>query len=180
MAFGIAAAVIIPALLILFKAIAFRGDLHQKWSQRIDLCSAGLAELADRRIKILRSESIRIVGDPNEQFDPAYVVSEPVRLMAYVTDFQRAIKTRQKLHRWHKTNLRYASFAPYATSIYIFGAVLLTLYYTGLTGLTIIKILGFSLVVASLIGGAVVSGVHFYCDRRLVTAEMIADEVGSL
>jgi hypothetical protein len=173
---GIAVALLLPAILFLPKVSSFRGDLHDKWHQRCDLCSAALAERAFKRITILRDEATRIVGHPNASFDPASAVGDPQELVRYVKEFQDAISLRTKLDKWLRWMLKSAGMAPIAAVFYVVGTAIGTAYYAkwwewhpALIGACVCA--GGGLVL-----GMVITGVHFYCDRRLSSAEIKANE----
>ena len=173
---GIAVGLLLPAILFLPKVSSFRGDLHEKWHQRCDLCSAALAERAFKRITILRDEATRIVGHPNAAFDPASAVGDPRELVRYVKEFQDAISLRTKLDKWVRLMLKSAGIAPIAALLYLVGTAIGTAYYAKWWEWHPALITACAMAGGGLILGMAITGVHFYCDRRLSSAEIIANK----
>lgn len=173
---ALAAATIIPAMLLGVKASSFRGDMHKKWRQRSGLCAAALEDRAARRIRRLRDEAIKLIGEPGAPFEPEFALVDPKQLAKYVKEFQDAIALRSKLDRWVQWMLRSAGVAPVALALYVVGGLDLTVYYAKWWEWRPALPIGCAIAGVGLLVGAVVLVLHYYCDRRLSSAEIIADE----
>ncbi|GAB3241551.1 hypothetical protein GCM10027535_55630 [Mycolicibacterium hippocampi] len=177
---GIAAAIVVPALLIFPKASSFRGDLHDKWHQRATLCGAALAERAYRRIRILRDEATRLIGEAGAPFDPSLAVGDPQQLVRYVTEFQDAIRLRANLDRWLKSMIKTAGIAPIAVGLYVIGTSIGTTYYANWWEWPPALVIACGCAGGGVLLAVVVIAAHFYFDRRLTSAEIIANEPDEL
>ncbi|MCV7306806.1 hypothetical protein [Mycobacteroides immunogenum] len=173
------AAVIFPAIAILFKASSLRGDLHEKWHTRSNLCAAALGELANHKIEILRDEAIRMLGEADSPFNPARSLSDPEQLRTCVTEFQTALEYRTNLKKWLTMMLIFAGIAPWAMLSYITGAAATTAYFMNISKQAFILYIGISLVSLGFIMGAILAIVHFYCDRKLSSAEIFSNQGGA-
>lgn len=173
---ALAAGTIIPPLLLAVKVSSFRGDMHDKWRQRSGLCAAALEDRATRLIERLRDEAIKLVGEPGAPFQPNFALADPDRLTAYVSKFQDALSRRSKLNRWLNLMLKSAGVAPAALALYVVGGIDLTVYYANWWTWWPALPMGLSMVGLGVLLGTIVLVMHYYFDRRLSSAEIIAND----
>lgn len=116
------------------------------------------------------------MGHPNAPFDPASAVGDPEQLVRCVQEFQDALANRSKLDGWLQTMLKSAGLAPVAAAAYIIGASIGTAYYARWWEWRATLITACMLVSGGIVLGVVVAAIHFYCDRKLVSAEITSNQ----
>ena len=95
---SLAAVLLLANIGALWKTASLRGDIHNKWRQRVGLAEAGLSENAANELRSLFRQ-IEDLLSPGRDFDPLRVIANPGALVASATRFKRLIQKRDQLQR---------------------------------------------------------------------------------
>jgi hypothetical protein len=170
---GLGAACIVPGLGLLWRSASLRGDLFNKWAERVDITHAGLTERAVRLLRELQTETDRLLGDPTDPFVPLFAIADPAPLSNLTSRFHKCLRARRRLKRRFKAIVILGSVCPSLVGFYVLGAVAALSYFADWQDRRWIGITGLSVSGAAIGLGAIVVLVYVYLNTRLTTAEIM-------
>jgi hypothetical protein len=170
---SLGAACIVPALIVLWKSASLRGDLHNKWADRVDIAIAGLDEYGVHLLRKLQVAIDHKLGEPDEGFDPDLVIEDPGPLVRLTRQFERAVVARRKARRRFKIVMELSAATSYLAALFIVGAVLTLLYYSDVYRGFAINTVGVGMCIVALVLGAALVGSYVYLEHKLATAEIL-------
>lgn len=174
-ALALGVALIVPALGVLWKCSSLRGDLFNKWNERVDIAEAGLSEHAIGLLRELQDRTDLLLGQENSsEFDPALALADPAPLTRITRKFHRAIVARKRLARRFALLVLLGAVAPFLVIPYLLGSVLAFAYYSELYSGHWAASWGIVLAVSSLGLGAFLVLGHLYLNWRLASAEIMS------
>ena len=150
-----------------------RGDVFEKWRQRVQLAEAGLSEEAANQLRHMQSQIIRLLGK-EAQFDPDRAVADPGDLLAGVLRFKRLIETRDRLQNRFQLLLQLGPVLFGALLLLAAGIVLMFIHYGGIASNPLLSLVGVAISAAS---GAIVVicfGFYVYLQQSLSGAEILS------
>jgi hypothetical protein len=170
----IAVACLLPAIIAGWKAASWRGDVFNKWSDRVTVTHAGLNERATRELIELQDEvSAALAGDP-DQFSPAQLSVDPDPLVAHANLCARLLVARDRLRpRFRRYRLLGRILIPIIV-LYVAGVILATLHFVEVLDGSWAKWVGLVTVAAAVIAGVMVFGLYAHYESRLTAAEEMA------
>jgi hypothetical protein len=174
---GIVLAVAVPCLLLVlpaaWKAASLRGDIFNKWSERVDLAHAGLHDRAITELLGLQDDISEALGGATG-FTPAEVWIDPDPLVRRANQCAELLHARDKLHGRF---LRHRQLGPVlipGVVAYVVGWLAATLYFTDVIKGLWAMVLGFVLGGLAIVTGVVVFGLYAYFESKLTAAEEMA------
>ena len=160
------------------RVTSLRGDLVQKWRQRVTLADAGLSEQAAEELRSLQRKIGEVLG-AGIRFNPSQVVADPAELLASVQRVQLLIEARDGL----KGNYNRLLLIPRAFfwGLLAADAGMVTLFVS-ISGIWSSKWLGWVVLVVCFLA-AMVLGIALVLYRqsqeRLADADILSSSPGS-
>jgi hypothetical protein len=120
--YALVVALLAPGVVGLLKAASFRGDIFDKWNDRVDVTLAGLSERAVTELLVLQRDINTVLGGTAEgEFDPLKVVVDPSMLSGHVDKYQHCIGVRNKLRKQFAHLLK---LGPISISCFVISVVM--------------------------------------------------------
>src|SRR4051794_31527710 len=107
---GVAAAFLLPALGAGWKASSLRGDIGNRWSDRVSIAHAGLHERAIVELTRLQVAIGEMLGGAAGSFSPAAVWADPGPIVELANRCAEILRTRDKLFSRLRRHRRNGSF----------------------------------------------------------------------
>jgi hypothetical protein len=171
---GVAAALMIPAVVAGWKAASLRGDINEKWSERVAVAHAGLTTLAVEELLALQIEIGRLLGGSGGGFDPGQVTIDPEPLTSRSERFGALIRARDSVQARFVRHRRLGPYLLGACVLYILGLGASTAVFEDVVDSEVVKVVGLGAVTLA-IGIAVVVFILFaYYESRLASAEILS------
>ena len=165
----------VPVLPAAWKAASLRGDIFNKWSERVDVAHAGLSERANAELLELQSQIAESVGGGSEgAFTPAEVWLDPDPFIGRANRCATLLRARDKLRRRFRRHRQLGPTLIPLIVVYVAGWLLATLYFTEVLAERWEKWLGFTLGGVAASGGLIVFGLYAYYESKLTAAEEMA------
>jgi len=93
---ALGAALLIPGIVALWRAASLRGDLSQRWIDRVDLVLTGLSEKAADELLQIQLMASDVVGSPGAR-DPLQIVGDPSALRSRLKRFVAMLRARDRV-----------------------------------------------------------------------------------
>jgi hypothetical protein len=173
-ALGVAVACLLPALPAGWKAASLRGDIFQRWAERVDVARAGLTERAKDELLNLQAEIAHALGGPGGDFSPAEVIADPAPLVDGAKRCADILRARDKLHARFR---RHRSLGPMllgVVGVYVLGWIVATLHYTGVVDSTAFGVVGVVVAAIAVLAGVLIFIVYATCESQLARAEELS------
>ncbi len=175
--YALIVALLAPGVAALWKAASLRGDISEKWNNRVDVTFAGLSERAVQELFALRTEiNDLLIGSADGDFDPLKVVVDPSKLSGHVSKFQKCIQVRSKLRKRFEHLLKLGPIAVGIVGVYLIGVATVAAYYTELYRHWWLGRAGIILSSADIVAGMAVIADYAYLQHRLSSAEILSGE----
>lgn len=173
------AAVLVPlwlfALGVLWKSSHLRGDVGARWSSRVGLAVASLTERAANALLVLNDTIASRLGGLSEPFDPWTLVTDPSELVEATSCFQTALKDRDRLRRWHGSQVRAAPYAIALSTMLVLVTALQSLYLLRTFGRASSAGFRWALITMWIVlgvGGFALGARYIYLEQRISGAEL--------
>jgi hypothetical protein len=164
-----------PVLPAAWKAASLRGDIFNKWSERVDLAHAGLNERATSELLELQAQISEIVGGTGEgAFTPAEVWLDPDPFIDRANRCATLLRARDKLRGRFRRHRQLGPTMIPLIVVYVAGWLLATLFFTEVIHHPWEKILGFVLGGVAAAGALIVFALYAYYEAKLTAAEEMA------
>jgi hypothetical protein len=167
---AVAIACLIPALPAGWKAASLRGDIFNKWSERVDLAHAGLTERIKDELLSLQAEIDRALGGAGADL-PAQVVADPGPLVASANRCAELLHTRDRLRGRFRRHRRMGPILIGVVVIYVVGWVLATAHYTDIVRSKWVGITGLAIAGTAIGLAIIVFLAYAYFESKLAIAE---------
>ncbi|MCW3047310.1 MAG: hypothetical protein JWO74_1594 [Solirubrobacterales bacterium] len=171
---GLAVACLLPALPAGWKAAGLRGDIFQKWAERVDVAHAGLTERAKDELLNLQAEIANALGGPGRSFSPAEVIADPVPLVDGAKRCADILRARDKLHARFRRHRRLGRLLLGVVAVYVLGWIVATLHYSDVVYPTWVGITGIAVAGSAVFAGVLVFIVYATCESQLARAEELS------
>jgi hypothetical protein len=171
-ALGIAVGCLLPALGAGWKAASWRGDVYNKWSDRVDLAHAGLNERATRELVALQEAISEALGPAG--FIPAEVWTDPDPLVKRANRCGRLLRARERLRGRFRRLRQLGPILIPTVVAYILGWLAATLYFTDVVEASWAKWLGYAVGGLAVCVIVAVFCLYAYFESKLTAAEEMA------
>jgi len=115
-------AIVLATIAAAWRFAGLRGDISEKWGERIDVAKAGLSEHATEILREMEHEIADLLGT-GEPFDPLDVVKDPAVLKTEATDFLKLMRLRDRAESRYRLLLRMGPIGLVASIIFALGIV---------------------------------------------------------
>ena len=130
------------------RTTSLRGDLVQKWRDRVRLAEAGLSERAATELRTLQ-QSIHDLLGTGVSFKPAHVVADPGDLLSSVKRIQQLIDARDGIQGSYNKLLSIPSVFFWGLVVADSGVALFLVGFGGFWSHTLLELIGCVLFVVS-------------------------------
>lgn len=178
-AVGVAAALLLPAIPGLWRAASMRGDLFQKWKDRVDLAYNGLSEQAAAELIRIQEITTRLVVSAGEPFDPIRIVQDPSELRDPMMHFLRLLRIRGQLRNRLRSLLFIGPILLVVLPLYALGIVTGALYVAHLVMIKMLFTIGLAATGSALVLLLFLLVAYALLQHRLSSAEILATEASS-
>lgn len=165
-----------PVLPAAWKAASLRGDMFNKWSERVGLAHAGLNERATSELLALQAQITDVVvgGGGGDGFTPAEVWLDPDPLVERANRCADLLRTRDKLRGRFRRHRQLGPALIPIVAVYVIGWLLATLYFTEVINSGWQKLLGLTLGGLAAVAALVTFSLYAYFEAKLTAAEEMA------
>jgi hypothetical protein len=170
---ALAVGCLLPALATGWKAASWRGDVFNKWSERVEFAHAGLNERANSELVALQVAISEALGGATG-FTPAEVSADPDPLVASANRCANLLRARDRLRGRFQ---RYRQLGPIlipTVAAYLLGWLAATLYFTEVIHRSWAKIVGFALGGLAVVVALAIFCLYAYFEAKLTAAEEMA------
>src|SRR4051812_5983232 len=118
---AVAVACLLPALGAGWKASSLRGDIGNRWSDRVKIVRAGLHERAVVELTRLQVAIGEMLGGAVGSFSPVAVWADPTPIVERANRCAEILRTRDRLDARLRRHRRNGSFLIPIVTVYVFG-----------------------------------------------------------
>jgi hypothetical protein len=176
---GVAVACLLPALAAGWKASGLRGDIGNRWNDRVNIAHAGLHERAVAELTRLQVAIGEMLGGAAGAFSPTTVWADPRPIVERANRCAEVLRTRDKLQARLKRHRRNGSLLLPVVAVYVVGWGAVTLVTSRLldwrwTRFHWMKTAGLVVCAGAIIAGLIVVCIYAYYESKLAAAEELA------
>lgn len=165
----------VPVLPAAWKAASLRGDIFNKWSERVDLAHAGPNERATSVLLELQAQISEVVGGTGDGvFNPAEVWLDSDPFIDRANRCASLLRARDKLRGRFRRHRQLGPTLIPLIVLYVVGWLLATLFFTEVIDRPWEKLLGFLLGGLAAGGALIVFSLYAYYEAKLTAAEEMA------
>jgi hypothetical protein len=156
----------------LYHAAGLRGNFSEKWSTRVDLAEAALAERATTEALRLQEEIAGLISTS----PPRLATVDPSPLAKRAAEFQKTLIVGNRLPSYLRWLLRLCPIAIATAVAFLLAVIALFFNHDEIISSEILRIGGLVLGGLSLLSGAILLGAYIYLDQALSGAEIRSHE----
>lgn len=152
-----------------------RGDVSEKWTQRVELAEAGLADRATSEALKLQDEIAELIGVGSTS-PPLLATVDPNPLARRAADFQKTLLVGNRLPGYFRWLLRLGPIAVGIVAIYLIAVAATFLDNSELVSSGLLRVGGIVLGLGAVICGLLLFAAIILLNQRLAGAEIRANE----
>lgn len=156
----------------LYHAAGLRGNFSEKWSTRVGLAEAALAERATNEALGLQEEISELISTS----PPRLATVDPSPLAHGTSEFQKTLIIGNRLPRYLRWLLRLCPAAIATAAAFLIAVVGLFLNHDEIVHSEVLRIGGLILGGLALLSGAILLCAYIYLDQALSGAEIRSQE----
>lgn len=156
----------------LYQAAGLRGNLSEKWSTRVGLAEAALAERATTEALRLQEETSELISTS----PPRLATVDPSPLARRAAEFQKTLVMGKRLPGHLRWLLRLCPAAIATAATFLLAVIVLFLNHDEIVDSEILRIGGLVLGGLALLSGTILLGAYIYLDQALSGAEIRSQE----
>ena len=158
----------------LYQAATMRGDISEKWSQRVELAEAGLANRATIEALKLQDEIAGLIGTGGSP--PLLATVDPNPLAHRASDFQKTLLAGNRLPGNYRWLLRLGPIAVVIATVFLVAVAATFLDDSEMVSSGVLRIGGIVLGLVAVASGLVLFGAIVVLNQRLSGAEIRSQE----
>lgn len=170
---ALAVTCLIPALAAGWRAVSWRGDIFNKWSDRVEIAHAGLNERATSELVALQEAIVNALGG-TAGFTPAEVWTDPDPLVAGANRCARLLRARDHLRGRFRRLRQLGPILIVTVAVYVLGWLAATLYFTRVIHTFWAKAVGLGVGGLAAAVALIVFVLYAYFESKLTAAEEMA------
>lgn len=159
----------------LFRAATMRGDLSERWTTRVEVAEAGLAERATNEALMLQDEIAGLIGAGSSS-PPLLATVDPNPLAHRAADFQKTLIVGNRLPAYFRWLLRLGPAAIVIASFFILSLAAVFLNNSELIESGLLRVGGIVLGITAVFFGLLLFAAFIFLNQKLSGAEIRSSE----